>query len=82
MLKLACYREPQEIDAILVKLAANDMLATSDSDLSSADLDARYQAAIRQGVAVNQDHIGKLNTIAEAVLVTATERSRRGAGET
>lgn len=80
-LNLECHRKPQEIDAILLKLAANDTQVRSDSDLSSADLDARYQAAVRQGIAVNRDLIGKLATIAEAVLVTATERSRRGAGE-
>jgi hypothetical protein len=82
MLNLACDKEPQEIDAILTELAEGAAPATPDCHVSPPELDTRYQAAIRQGLAVNRDLADRLAAIAEAVLVTATEQSRRGAGET
>lgn len=81
MLNLACHREPQEIDAILMELVEGDAQAMTDCHVSSAEMGTRYQAAIRQGLAVDRDITDRLNAIAEAILVAATEQSRRGAGE-
>jgi hypothetical protein len=42
---------------------------------------AHYPAAIQNGLAINREFADRLSVIAEAVLVSATEQSRRGAGE-
>jgi len=81
MLKLVCHKEPQEIDAISIELAQGDTQATPDGQVSSAEMGAHYQAAIQNGLAINREFADRLSVIAEAVLVSATEQSRRGAGE-
>jgi hypothetical protein len=80
-LNLVCHRQRQEIDAIVAGLSANTAQSAPGCHILPAEMDARHRAAIQHGLAVSEELVARLSAAAEAVLVAASEQSRRGAGE-
>ncbi|NIV18220.1 MAG: DUF3726 domain-containing protein [Woeseiaceae bacterium] len=80
-LHFACHTQPQEVAAFLAEISSDGAQSTPDYLVLPEEMAAHRQAAIRQGIAVSDELVAELTTTAEAVLVAASEQSRRGAGE-
>ncbi|MGI9237523.1 MAG: DUF3726 domain-containing protein [Woeseiaceae bacterium] len=80
-LLVVCSRGRETIKAIAEELAGSGKENVETTEVSSSDMQVRYDTAVRHGLRVDPALIRTLTAAADSVLVEASERSRLGAGE-